>query len=321
MPEKDTANTLQLNAVVPETCQGQRLDQVLARLFPDYSRARWQTWIKQGSVLVDGQCLRAKDKLAGGETIVVEATIEVATDWSAQNIELTVHAEDDDFLIINKPAGLVMHPATGNPDNTLVNALLHHYPELETLPRAGLIHRLDKDTSGLVIVARNLAAHHHLVKQLQARTIKRYYQAVVNGIIIAGGTVDAPMGRHPRQRMKMAVVSNGKEARTHYRVLEKFTAHTHIDVQLDTGRTHQIRVHMAHIKHPLVGDPVYAQKNRVPAGLSEELRLVLREFPRQALHAYHLEFEHPRREGELCEYEIELPADMQNLLKMLRAET
>ena len=308
-----------LTADVPADAAGQRLDQVLARMFPDYSRARLQQWIKAGQVLVDGKQLRPKDKVMGGEHVEVQAVTETEVVWQAQPIPLDIVYEDDEILVINKPAGLVVHPATGNPDGTLVNALLNHAPELSEVPRAGIIHRLDKDTTGLLVVARNLRSQKHLVEMLQAREMKRQYQAVVCGAIISGGTVDEPIGRHPVDRKRMAVVHNGKEAVTHYRVIQRYRAHTHIRVDLETGRTHQIRVHMAHIRHPLIGDQVYGQRLRIPPNSSEEMINMLRGFKRQALHAARLGLQHPAT-GEEMEWEAALPDDMVKLLDVLQAD-
>jgi 23S rRNA pseudouridine1911/1915/1917 synthase len=313
------SETETLTAVVPETLGGQRLDQALARLFPDYSRARLQQWIKSGQVLVDGKQLRPKDKVLGGEHVEVQATTEQEVTWQAQPIPLEIVYEDADILVINKPAGLVVHPASGNPDGTLVNALLNHAPELEQVPRAGIIHRLDKETSGLLVVARNLKAQKKLVELLQARIMKRQYQAVICGIMPSGGTVEAPIGRHPVDRKRMAVVANGKQAITHYRVIQRYRAHTHIRVDLETGRTHQIRVHMAHIRHPLVGDPVYGQRLRIPPDSSEQMIETLRGFRRQALHAARLGLEHPAT-GEHMEWEAPLPEDMVRLLEVLQQD-
>jgi 23S rRNA pseudouridine1911/1915/1917 synthase len=246
-------------------------------------------------------------------------TLEAETRWRPQSLPLDIVYEDDSVLVINKPAGLVVHPGAGNVDGTLSNALLHHAPELETVPRAGIVHRIDKDTSGLLVVARNLAAQKSLVEQLQARAFDREYEALTQGVMTAGGTVDAPIGRHPVNRLRQAVVPNGKEAITHYRVLEKFRAHTHIRVKLETGRTHQIRVHMAHIHYPLVGDPVYGGRLRIPAGATAELEAALRGFRRQALHAALLGFVHPRS-GEFMSWQAPLPEDMVQLLAACRQD-
>ncbi len=308
-----------LSAVVPAELGGHRLDQVLAQLFSDYSRARLQQWIKSGQVQVDGKQLRPKDKVMGGEHIELEVTTEAEVSWQAQEIPLNIVYEDDEILVINKPAGLVVHPATGNPDGTLVNALLNHAPELNEVPRAGIIHRLDKDTTGLLVVARNLRSQKHLVEMLQARAMKRQYQAVVCGVMPSGGSVDEPIGRHPVDRKRMAVVRNGKEAVTHYRVIQRYRVHTHIRVTLETGRTHQIRVHMAHIRHPLIGDPVYGQRLRIPPDSSEQMIACLRGFKRQALHAARLGLQHPAT-GEEMEWEAQLPEDMVRLRENLQQD-
>jgi 23S rRNA pseudouridine1911/1915/1917 synthase len=304
---------------IPETLAGLRLDQALAELFPDYSRARLQQWIKAGQVRVDGRQLRAKDKIQGHEEVVLEAEETVATVWEAQAIPLNIVYEDEDILVVDKSIGLVVHPGAGNPDQTLVNALLHHAPELKNLPRAGVVHRLDKDTSGLLVVARSLRAHTRLVEQLQAREFEREYQAVINGMLTAGGTVDAPIGRHPSQRTKMAVSESGRPAISHYRVIERFRVHTLVQVRLETGRTHQIRVHMAHLRHPLVGDTQYGGRPRLPPDPSPELIQLLQHFPRQALHAAKLGLEHPAS-GEFMEWEAPLPEDMLSLIAALQED-
>ncbi len=298
---------------------GKRLDQALAKLFPDYSRSRLQQWVKEGRVTVDGAPCRPRDKVVGGEWVSLEAHLEEQVACRPQPIELELVYEDEQLLVVNKPAGLVVHPAAGNPDGTLQNALLHHAPELVQLPRAGIIHRLDKETTGLLVIARTTAAHKQLVEQLQARAFDREYRAIVSGVMTAGGVVDEPIGRHPVHRTRMAVNYAGKEAVTHYRVMERFHAHTYVKVKLETGRTHQIRVHMAHIRYPLVGDPVYAGRLRLPAGVSESVKEKLRGFRRQALHACRLGLTHPSS-GEWMEWEAELPPDMQQLLQALRED-
>jgi len=309
--------TKNLSADVPEDMAGLRLDRVLALLFGDYSRARLQQWIRDGQVSVDGKQLRPRDKLQGGEQLQVVANLEVETEYQAESIPLNIVFEDEALLVINKPAGLVVHPAVGNRQGTLLNALLHHAPEVAAVPRAGIVHRLDKDTSGLLVVARTLEAHKHLVDQLQARAFEREYQAVSCGVMTAGGTIEAAIGRHPTQRVRMAVVEKGKEAVTHYRVIERFRSHTHVRVQLETGRTHQIRVHMAHIRYPLIGDPMYGGRLRIPQGCAEELKETLHKFKRQALHAARLGLVHPFS-GEALSWQAELPQDMQHLLRSLK---
>ncbi len=310
-------HTIVLSAAVPENLHGLRLDQALAKLFPEYSRSRLQAWIRTNQIQVNNQYLRAKDKIASGQRIDIQAAIEPATDWQPQAINLSVIYEDDCIIIVNKPVGLVVHPAAGNPDKTLVNALLYHDPTLALLPRAGIIHRLDKDTSGLLVVARNLTAHTKLIAQMQAHEVKREYIAVVNGVVTSGATIDAPIGRHPTQRTHMSVNASGKSAITHYRINERFPAHTCINVSLQTGRTHQIRVHMTHIGHPLVGDQTYGGRLKIPLQCPENLKYMLQTFKRQALHAKKLALHHPDT-GELMSWEAPIPEDLNILLGYLR---
>ncbi|MDX9995413.1 MAG: 23S rRNA pseudouridine(1911/1915/1917) synthase RluD [Rhodocyclaceae bacterium] len=297
---------------VPADCAGMRLDAVLARLLPDHSRSRLQAWLKAGHVRFDeAVCEDAKRKLWGGERLAVTVPQEPALQDAAEDIPLPIVFEDEAIIVIDKPAGLVVHPGNGNATGTLMNALLHHAPELAQVPRAGIVHRLDKETSGLMVVAKTLAAQTDLVRQLQARTVKRHYLALVHGKVGAGGTVDAPLGRHPVQRTKMAVLKQGgKEARTHYAAEEHFERCTLVECRLDTGRTHQIRVHMASIGHPLVGDPVYGKTKSGDATLDA--------FPRQALHAWRLALVHPVS-GESLQWESPLPVDFAQLLETLRA--
>jgi len=306
-----------LTAKIPDEMAGMRLDQCLAEMFSDYSRSKLQTWIKAGRVTVDQQTLKAKDKVDGGELISLDAEAEEVMEDEAENIPLEVVFEDDSILIVNKPAGLVVHPAVGHWDGTLVNALLNHAPSLKTLPRAGIVHRLDKDTSGLLMVAKTLQAHNSLSTQLQERSITREYLALVKGWMTAGGTVDKPLGRHPADRKKHTVREDGKHAVTHYRLEERLKRNTLIRVKLETGRTHQIRVHMAYIGYPIVGDPVYGGRFQMPANCSEELEEVLRSFKRQALHATKLGLQHPATD-EYCEWELAMPEDMVNLLKAIK---
>jgi len=306
-----------LQVVIPPHLAGQRLDQALAELLPDYSRSRLQQWIKSGRVTINGEQWRPRDKLRGNEKILVEVEHEPQTSWQAEDVPIDIVYEDEAIIIINKPAGLVVHPGTGNQSGTLVNGLLHHDEKLIEVPRSGIVHRLDKDTTGLLVVARTMAAHTQLVDRLQARDVKREYEAIVNGTMTAGGTVDEPMGRHPTQRTRMAVlVSGGRMAVTHYRVKQRYRAHTHLQVNLETGRTHQIRVHMTHIRHPIVGDPTYGGRLRLPPKSGDELISCLRGFSRQALHAARLGFVHPST-GEEVEWSAPLPEDMQGLLKVL----
>ncbi len=311
--------TIQLEGQIPPVLAGRRLDQALAELFPEYSRSRLQQWIKAGKVLLDRQPAVAKYRVTGGERVSILAELELETGVQAQDIPLDIQYQDEHLLVLNKPGGLVVHPAAGNPDGTLQNALLFYDPQLAALPRAGIVHRLDKDTSGLMVVARSLEAHHALVGQLQARTVHRSYLALVQQVLTAGGTVDAPIGRHPRDRLRMAVVESGKPAVSHYRVLERFPAHTLVQVRLETGRTHQIRVHMAHIHCPLVGDPLYGGRLRIPRAASPAVQDAIRGFHRQALHAARLEFVHPAS-GEAVGWEVEPPEDFSTLLEVLRTE-
>ncbi len=315
MPESQ-----KLTEIVPEKLAGLRLDQALAALFPAYSRARLTRWVKDGHVLVDGKRLRPRDAVHGGEEVVLAAEQEVETTWRAQDLPLDIVFEDEAVLVINKPAGLVVHPGAGNMDGTLSNALLHYDPALEQVPRAGVVHRLDKDTSGLLVVARTLTAQKSLVDQLQARDVEREYLALAMGLMTAGGSVQAPIGRHPGQRLRQAVVPGGREAITHYRVEERFRAHSLLRVKLETGRTHQIRVHMAYLKYPLVGDPVYGGRLRIPAGATPALIEALRDFRRQALHAGRLGFEHPLS-GESMSWQASLPADMAALVDVCREDS
>ncbi|WP_129480515.1 23S rRNA pseudouridine(1911/1915/1917) synthase RluD [Pseudomonas aeruginosa] len=313
------SDMIQRAAEVPFELGGQRLDQIAAQLFPEHSRSRLAGWIKDGRLTVDGAVLRPRDIVHSGAQLVLEAEQEAQGEWLAQDIELEIVYEDEHILVIDKPAGLVVHPAAGHQDGTLLNALLYHVPDIANVPRAGIVHRLDKDTTGLMVVAKTLEAHTKLVAQLQARAVSRIYEAIVIGVITSGGTIDAPIGRHGVPRQKMAVVDAGKVAVSHYRVLERFRAHTHTRVKLETGRTHQIRVHMSHIGYPLVGDPVYGGRFRIPPVASQTLVQTLREFPRQALHARFLELDHPAT-GVRMKWESPLPEDFLWLLSLLRQD-
>ncbi|MGD8913541.1 MAG: 23S rRNA pseudouridine(1911/1915/1917) synthase RluD [Candidatus Thiodiazotropha sp.] len=304
------------SVVIPETYAGSRLDQVLSDQFPEFSRSRLQQWIKLGLVALNGYPCKAKQRVRGGELIELQPIPQDEVEDEAQAIELDVVYEDAHLLVINKPAGLVMHPAAGNPDGTLLNGLLSHYQPLQQIPRAGIVHRLDKETSGLLVVAKTLQSQHALVEQLQARSVKREYLAIVQGEMIAGGTVDAPIGRHPVNRLRMTVHETGKHAVTHYRIEQRYPAHTLLRVRLETGRTHQIRVHMRHIRHPLLGDPLYGGRLRLPAGISDELAAAIKDFKRQALHATRLELRHPET-AEHMAWEAPVPADMQRLIDLL----
>ena len=314
------AQEFTLTAQVTPQQYGQRLDQTLAELFPDYSRTRIRAWIDEGRAELDGKVTtKAREKILGYETIVLRAHLEDEIIHEGEDIQLEIVYEDEHILVLNKPAGLVVHPGAGNQQGTLLNALLHHCPELAEVPRAGIVHRLDKDTTGLMVVAKTVPAQTHLVSMLQARDITREYEAVALGVMTAGGTVDEPIARHPHRRTAMAVHPLGKEAVTRYRVAEKFRNHTRLRLRLETGRTHQIRVHMAHINHPLVGDPMYAGRNRLPKGASSLMVETLRGFPRQALHAARLILAHPVT-CEIMDWQVPVPDDMKRLISVLRAD-
>ena len=309
--------TVERDAVIPVEHAGERLDRSLAQLFPEFSRSQLQKWLKQGWITVDGAVPAPRAAVLGGEAVLLRAELVAEGPVQAQPIALDIRHEDDALIIVNKPADLVVHPGAGNADGTLQNALLHHDPALAAVPRSGIVHRLDRETSGLMVVARTLQAHKHLVDQLQARTMGREYLALVTGTFTAGGHVDAPIGRHPRDRVRMAVREGGRAAVTHYRIEERFPAHTLLRCRLETGRTHQIRVHMAHIRHPLVGDPVYGGRLRLPKGTTEEVAAALRGFRRQALHAETLSLTHPVS-GESTTWSAPVPADLEALAEVLR---
>ena len=302
---------------IPHDLAGQRLDSALAKMFPEYSRSRLKAWILDGHVTVDGGRRRPRDAVTGGEVVHLNPQPELSVTSQPENIELDVVFEDDDVLVVNKPAGLVVHPGAGNTHGTLMNGILHHVSGAADLPRAGIVHRLDKDTSGVLLIAKTLQSHTALVRDLADRKITRAYLAICCGVLTGGGTIDAPIGRHPVDRLRMSIVENGKPAITHYRVLSRFVAHTYISVHLDTGRTHQIRVHFAHRRNPLVGDPVYGRRLAVPAGANEHLLGTLRGFRRQALHATRLEFSHPSS-GETIVAEADAAKDFAGLLQALR---
>lgn len=303
---------------VPPEFSEQRLDQAVARLMPEHSRSRIQGWVRSGALTVNGEVRRPRDRVLVDDLIEVVAELEVGASWEAEPIDLDIIHEDEHLIVLNKPAGLVVHPAAGHESGTLVNALLHHAPELEGIERAGIVHRLDKDTSGIMVVARSPTAYDSLVEQLQERRMGREYQAVCVGELTGGGRIDEPLGRHPQQRKKMAVVPDGRPAVTHYRLIARMAGFSHIRCQLESGRTHQIRVHMAHINHSLLGDPVYGGRTRYPKGTDETLRSVLEGFRRQALHAVRLELAHPAT-GEFREWEAPLPEDFRALLDALQA--
>ena len=312
-PEYSTPPCAQTRELVlPEDCAGLRLDQALARCLPEFSRARLQAWVEAGRVLVDGAGARARLRLRGGERVSVSVEPEVAVgEDRPQAMDLSVVHEDGHLLVLDKPAGLVVHPGAGNREGTLLNALLARAPELRLVPRAGIVHRLDRQTSGLMAVARTPEAATALVRQLQARSVSRVYHAVVHGRLTAPGTVDAPVGRHPTQRTRMAVTPRGREARTHYRPLAGGSGWTLVECRLDTGRTHQIRVHMQHLGHPLVGDPVYRGGSRLGSGAA-----AFAAGDRQSLHAVSLSLDHPSS-GERLRWDSALPADLRQLLHIL----
>lgn len=302
---------------IPDELAGLRLDQALAQMFPEYSRSRLKEWLLAGAITLDGGPKRPRDAVAGGEIVSLRPQQEPSVRAEPEPIALDVAFEDDDLLLINKPAGLVVHPGAGNPAGTLMNGLLHHAPSLEQVPRAGIIHRIDKDTSGLLLVAKTITAHTALVRLLADRQISRKYLAVCNGVLTGGGTINEPIARHPVDRKRMSIQTKGKSAITHYTVIERFRAFTYVSVKLETGRTHQIRVHFAHRRHALVGDPVYGGRLALPAGATEPLIQFLRRFKRQALHAACLAFTHPAT-GQPMQFEMPPPADFQALLAVLR---
>ncbi len=308
---------IHFNLTIPNDLGGTRLDQALAKLLPDYSRTLIQEWIKNSNITVDKKPCKPRDTVIGGEEVVIDAVRKTQPAWEAEAIKLDVVYEDESLLVINKPVGMVVHPAAGNQNSTLLNALLHHAPALKDLPRAGIIHRLDKDTSGLLVIAKTQQALTNLSLQMKARKITRIYQAVVCGLLTSGGMIDEPIGRHPIQRKKMAVIETGKPSVTHFRIIERYRNHTRIRVQLETGRTHQIRVHMAHVRYPLLGDPVYGGRLQLPRGATQPLIEKLRSFKRQALHAQELGLVHPVTQKPMS-WHIPLPEDLQDLIRVLK---
>ncbi len=308
-----------LSATIPEQHAGQRLDQVLASLFQQHSRARLQGWIRDGKVLLNNTSVSQRFRVKGGERVCIKAELEQQSESRAEAIPLQIITEDEHLLVLNKPAGLVVHPGAGNPQHTLLNALLHHYEPLAYVPRAGIVHRLDKDTTGLMVVAKNIETHTRLVEAMQAREINRQYLACVRGELVAGGMVDEPIGRHPKHRTKMAVHPQGKPARTEYRIEQRFRHFTLLRCKLESGRTHQIRVHLAHIHHAVVGDPLYGGRAALPAGCSESIRSAIKSFRRQALHACELQLRHPQT-SEACCWTAPMPDDFSALLNVLQHE-
>ncbi len=305
-----------LTILIPERMLGLRLDVALSEMLPDYSRSKITAWIKSGDALIEQKTFKPKDKSNGMEVIELKISKSQNNDWSAEDIPLSIVFEDGDIIVVNKPAGMVTHPGAGNRNGTLANALLHYDSNLKLLDRAGIVHRLDKDTSGLLVVARNEKSQKNLVEQMQMHSVSREYSAIVYGHMVAGGTVDEPISRDSRDRVKQAVSKSGKEARTHYRVIDRFQNHTHIKAVLETGRTHQIRVHMSHIGYPLIGDPIYGGKVRFPKKASEELKVALKNFNRQALHAKKLSLTHPSS-GSTLSWKVPIPDDMLTILEVL----
>ena len=305
-----------LTILIPERMLGLRLDVALSEMLPDYSRSKITAWIKSGDALIEQKTFKPKDKSNGMEVIELKISKSQNNDWSAEDIQLSIVYEDGDIIVVNKPAGMVTHPGAGNRNGTLANALLHYDSNLKLLDRAGIVHRLDKDTSGLLVVARNEKSQKNLVEQMQMHSVSREYSAIVYGHMVAGGTVDEPISRDSRDRVKQAVSKSGKEARTHYRVIDRFQNHTHIKAVLETGRTHQIRVHMSHIGYPLIGDPIYGGKVRFPKKASEELKVALKNFNRQALHAKKLSLTHPSS-GSTLSWKVPIPDDMLAILEVL----
>ena len=305
-----------LKIIIPERFAGQRIDTALSDMLPDYSRSKISSWVRSGMATIKGKPFKPKDKADGEEIVTLSIIKEPSVEWSAENIKLDIVYQDEDIIVVNKPPGLVTHPGSGNWTGTLANALLHYDSGLQNLDRAGIVHRLDKNTSGLMVVARSEVAQKYLSEQIQEHQVSREYSAIVYGHMISGGTIDEPIGRDPKDRIKQAVVDNGKIALTHYRVIDRFSHHTHVKAVLETGRTHQIRVHMSHIGHPLVADPMYGGRLRFPKKADEKLKDALKGFNRQALHSRKLALKHPVS-GELMSWEAPLPKDLQQLLEVL----
>ena len=307
----------QFNIIIPDRLIGQRIDSAMAQMLPDYSRSKITTWVRSGGALINGKTFKPKEKILGGEIVTLNIKAEKTNDWKAEDIPLDIVFEDDNIIVVNKPVGLVTHPGAGNWTGTLANALLHYDPSLANLDRAGIVHRLDKNTSGLMVVARSELAQKNLVEQLQTHAVSREYSAIVYGHMISGGTVDEPIGRDPKDRIRQAVVEDGKDAVTHYRVIDRFAHHTHVKAILETGRTHQIRVHLSYIGHPLIADPMYGGKIRFPKKADDHLKNALKKFNRQALHAKKLTLTHPIT-FEQMSWKAPLPQDLQDLLKVLQ---
>jgi 23S rRNA pseudouridine1911/1915/1917 synthase len=306
-----------LHVIIPDRLIGQRIDSAMAQMLPDYSRSKITTWVRSGGALINGKTFKPKEKILGGEIVTLNIKAEKTNDWKAEDIPLDIVFEDNDIIVVNKPVGLVTHPGAGNWTGTLANALLHYDPSLANLDRAGIVHRLDKNTSGLMVVARSELAQKNLVEQLQTHAVSREYSAIVYGHMISGGTVDEPIGRDPKDRIRQAVVEDGKDAVTHYRVIDRFAHHTHVKAILETGRTHQIRVHLSYIGHPLIADPMYGGKIRFPKKADDHLKNALKKFNRQALHAKKLTLTHPITLEQMS-WKAPLPQDLQDLLKVLQ---
>ena len=307
----------QFNIIIPDRLIGQRIDSAMAQMLPDYSRSKITTWVRSGGALINGKTFKPKEKILGGEIVTLNIKAEKTNDWKAEDIPLDIVFEDNNIIVVNKPVGLVTHPGAGNWTGTLANALLHYDPSLANLDRAGIVHRLDKNTSGLMVVARSELAQKNLVEQLQTHAVSREYSAIVYGHMISGGTVDEPIGRDPKDRIRQAVVEDGKDAVTHYRVIDRFAHHTHVKAILETGRTHQIRVHLSYIGHPLIADPMYGGKIRFPKKADDHLKNALKKFNRQALHAKKLTLTHPIT-FEQMSWKAPLPQDLKDLLKVLQ---
>ena len=306
-----------ITILIPERMIGERIDAAISEMLPDYSRSKITLWIKAGDALINEKTFKPKDRVTGNEVVYLSLNQKQSNDWVAEKIPLNIVYEDEDIIVINKQFGLVTHPGVGNWTGTLANALLYYDSSLSKLDRAGIVHRLDKNTSGLMVVAKNEKSQKYLVEQLQAHSIDREYSAIVYGHMIAGGTIDEPIGRDSKDRVKQSVSANGKEAVTHYRAIDRFKSHTHVKAILETGRTHQIRVHLSHAGYPLIGDPMYGGRVRFPKKANEVLKETLLNLKRQALHSKKLTLSHPIS-GKLMSWKAPLPKDMQSLLDVLK---
>jgi 23S rRNA pseudouridine1911/1915/1917 synthase len=305
-----------IKVILPERLNGERIDSSLAEMLPHFSRSKITSSIKSGLALINENLFKPKDKVIGNEVVTISLSQKEPTSWAPEDIPLDIVYEDDDIIVINKPFGLVTHPGAGNWNGTLANALLNYDSNLSKLDRAGIVHRLDKNTSGLMVISKNAKSQKFLVEQLQSHSVEREYSAIVYGHMISGGSINEPIGRDPKDRVKQAILTNGKESKTHYRAIDRFMSHTHVKAILETGRTHQIRVHLSHIGHPLIGDPMYGGRVRFPKKASLELKDELLNFQRQALHSKKLTLTHPTT-GQSMSWKVDLPADMQQLLSTL----